>query len=121
MPSSRRAMMLDVDEDVHLRYRDDDGDDNDSDSIRTVHRHRPSITPPYETPLVVCGPPEPTISDYDILSRCNPNIHLSGLCFDPTGRFMYVGTNRSVVEWDVGSRRWDGDEHGRVWESGEWA
>src|SRR5258708_25579909 len=34
------------------------------------------------------------------------SIHISGLCFDSSGRYIYVVTDRSIVDWDMGPRSW---------------
>ena len=59
-------------------------------------------------------------SSMNVKSSSEPT-HLSGLCFDSSGRYMYVGTERSIIEWDMGARRWDGGSGGIVWEGSEWA
>jgi hypothetical protein len=35
---------------------------------------------------------------------------IAGVAFDPTGEWLYSGTERTVVEWDM--RRWGGGEGG---------
>ena len=53
--------------------------------------------------------------------------NLAGVCFDPSGRWMYVGTQKSVSEWDLqgGSvaMEWEGLRQSRptMWEGSEWA
>jgi len=47
---------------------------------------------------IVHHPATRTRAAYDEKNNCT---HLSGMCFDPTGRWMYVSTERSIAEWDV--------------------
>lgn len=32
-------------------------------------------------------------------------VGISGLCFDPTGNFLYSGTESTIVEWDLRRER----------------
>ncbi|KAB5591551.1 hypothetical protein CTheo_5017 [Ceratobasidium theobromae] len=48
-------------------------------------------------------------------SRGEREVDLTGVTFDRTGRWMYVGTERSVVEFEMTARR------GRTYDSAEWA
>ncbi|KAG8846351.1 hypothetical protein FRB96_002021 [Tulasnella sp. 330] len=53
--------------------------------------------------------------DYSTMDS-HPNLtapHISGLSFDPTGGWIYVGTQRGVFEWEVERRTW-GWERGYV-------
>jgi len=38
------------------------------------------------------------------------HVGISGVAFDPTGDWLYAGTERTVVEWDL--RRYGGGEGG---------
>jgi hypothetical protein len=42
------------------------------------------------------------------------DLDLAGTCFDPSGRFLYVGSTEGVVEWSVrgAEKRW--------WSEGGW-
>lgn len=79
------------------------------------HHHRPTPTPSSShssansnsnsnstsTPRnihITSHPATRTRSTYDLK---NSSVHLSGMCFDSTGRSMYVGTERSIARWDV--------------------
>jgi len=48
-------------------------------------------------------------------TRGEREVDLTGLTFDRTGRWMYVGTERSVVEFEMVPRR------GRTYDAAEWA
>lgn len=47
---------------------------------------------------IVHHPATRTRAVYDERNKCT---HLSGMCFDPTGRWMYASTERSIAEWDM--------------------
>lgn len=76
---------------------------------------------------IVHHPATRTRQSYDEKHSCT---HLSGLTFDPSGRWMYVSTERSIAEWDLGDVLGGGPMgNGRMpmWgknvfeEAGEWA
>ncbi|KAL5639037.1 hypothetical protein ACGC1H_003422 [Rhizoctonia solani] len=48
-------------------------------------------------------------------TRGEREVDLTGLTFDRTGRWMYVGTERTVVEFEMVPRR------GRTYDAAEWA
>lgn len=48
-------------------------------------------------------------------SRGEREVDVTGVTFDRTGRWMYVGTERSVVEFEMADRR------GRTYDAAEWA
>lgn len=68
-----------------------------------------------------------TRAAYDEKNNCT---HLSGMCFDPTGRWMYTSTEKSIAEWDVADvlgGRYAGQDSQTMWgkmvfdEGAEWA
>lgn len=73
---------------------------------------------------IVHHPATRTRSTYDDKHNCT---HLSGMCFDPSGRWMYVSTERSIAEWDLAEVLRNGNKRlGATWgktifEGGEWA
>lgn len=41
-------------------------------------------------------------------------VDLAGVCFDPTGKWIYVATEKSVLEYEVAAT-------GKIWEDAMWA
>lgn len=58
----------------------------------------PSRARPSTNIRIVHHPATRTRAAYDEKNSC---AHLSGMCFDPTGRWMYASTERSIAEWDM--------------------
>ncbi|KAG8715910.1 hypothetical protein FRC08_010040 [Ceratobasidium sp. 394] len=91
--------------------------------IPRAPRHGPSTSPVHE-PLglppgaVDCGSGGVGVGGYYMPGQVNPRgereVDLTGVTFDKSGGWMYVGTERSVVEFEmVGRGR-------RTWEVAEW-
>jgi hypothetical protein len=58
----------------------------------------PSLARPSTNIRIIQHPATRTRAAYDEKNGC---AHLSGMCFDPTGRWMYASTERSIAEWDM--------------------
>ncbi|KDQ17451.1 hypothetical protein BOTBODRAFT_171937 [Botryobasidium botryosum FD-172 SS1] len=83
---------------------------------RTFTSH--SILPvPSISPSAPSSPTSPTSPLVPASSSFPPplrSVNLAGVCFDPTGKWIYVGTEKSVLEYEVAAA-------GRIWEDAMWA
>lgn len=41
----------------------------------------------------------PCFGPIDDVPRYDVDTNLAGLCFDPSGQFLYTGTEKSIAEW----------------------
>jgi len=83
---------------------------------RTFTSH--SILPiPSLSPSTPSSPSFPSSPLAVINSSSHPSpraVDLAGVCFDPTGKWVYVGTEKSVLEYEVAAA-------GKIWEDAMWA
>jgi hypothetical protein len=72
----------------------------------------PSIGPT-RSPFTALGPPPPQQEQPHELEE--PGVDLAGVCFDTTGRWLYVASTQGVAEWGVrgAEKKW--------WGGGTWA
>ena len=112
-------LSLDVEMDAEPEVPREEGDTMSECASRVPSRAAsPAPTPwrwaiaPERTPAperAMC----PTLSSYTLATP--PQLDLAGVCFDPAGKHLYVGTKTGIVEWSVRGAN-------KVWYSGSsWA
>ncbi|TFK17511.1 hypothetical protein FA15DRAFT_604940 [Coprinopsis marcescibilis] len=116
-PNPGSAYTFPISERYSTEYESDsdqweDSDMDDEDCSRDVRTPTPMSTartipfPPQSSPPEPYSGtfsnghpfPAPTRFEYD------DELDIAGICFDPSGKWLYVGTSEGIVEWEVGRR-----------------